>query len=36
MVRPRKTDIVADEVALIWTPWREMADGAVEAAYTWP
>jgi uncharacterized coiled-coil protein SlyX len=32
-VRPRKTDIEVDKVALLWTPWRVDASGIAEPLY---
>ena len=32
-VRPRKTDIEVDKVALLWTPWRVDSSGIAEPLY---
>jgi hypothetical protein len=32
-IRPRKTDIAVDRVALIWSPWKTGADGFPEPAH---
>ncbi len=32
-VRPRKSDISAEEVTLLWTPWRVDSDGKSEPAF---
>ncbi|QDT51044.1 AAA-like domain protein [Symmachiella dynata] len=32
-MRPRKSDIDVDEVALLWTPWRVDADGTAEPVF---
>lgn len=32
-LRPRKSDIAVDKVALVWTPWRIDAHGIAEPAY---
>jgi hypothetical protein len=31
-IRPRKTDIAVDQVALVWSPWKIGADGIAEPA----
>jgi len=33
-VSPRKSDIAVGEVALVWAPWRQGADGFPAAAFT--
>jgi hypothetical protein len=33
LIRPRKTDLSIERVALAWTPWRVKADGIAEPAY---
>jgi hypothetical protein len=32
-IRPRKSDIAIDRIALVWTPWRVGADGVAEPAF---
>jgi hypothetical protein len=32
-VTPRKSDIAVGEIALVWTPWRNGADGFPAPAY---
>jgi hypothetical protein len=33
LIRPLKTDLGIERVALVWTPWRVRADGIAEPAY---
>ena len=33
-VSPRKSDIAVGEVALVWAPWRQGADGFPAPAFT--
>ena len=32
-IRPRKTDIAVERVALVWTPWKVGTDGIAEPAF---
>jgi len=33
LIRPRKTDLAVERVALVWTPWRVGAEGIAEPDY---
>ena len=33
LIRPRKTDLAIERVALVWTPWRVSREGIAEPAY---
>jgi hypothetical protein len=32
-LRPRKSDIAVEQVALVWTPWRVSPEGIAERAF---
>ena len=32
-IRPKKTDLTVERVALVWTPWRVGADGIAEPEF---
>ena len=33
LIRPRKTDIVTGDLAVVWTPWRVTQDGLAEPLF---